>query len=390
MNDFNNFQNKKYLKLAKNNNFILKKFCEIFVDDTKNIEAFDTNFYQTEGVTPVIDQGKNFIAGYVDQAQKEYLSPRILFGDHTRIIKYIDFPFFRGADGTKVFKIVNNNYDLKYLYYYLNFTPVPNNGYSRHFKFLKQLLIPVPSLKRQQQIADALDLSTELIEKRKEQINEMNKLIKSIYNKMFIDFIRNGNTVELGSITNHISSGNTPKGGSSIYRKDGIPFIRSQNILMNKIDYSDIVYIDDVTHGKMRRSMLKKNDILLNITGASIGRVAVFNNEDESANTNQHVASIRLKNNNFSPIFISYFLASDFQQAVIMKESSGGTREALNYQQIKKFRIPNISLDLQNKFVAIVEEIENQKEVMESSLMEMENNYNSLMQKAFKGELFPE
>ena len=86
----------------------------------------------------------------------------------------------------------------------------------------------------------------------------MNKLIKSIYNKMFIDFIRNGNTVELGSITNHISSGNTPKGGSSIYRKDGIPFIRSQNILMNKIDYSDIVYIDDVTHGKMRRSMLKK------------------------------------------------------------------------------------------------------------------------------------
>ena len=72
--------------------------------------------------------------------------------------------------------------------------------------------------------------------------------------------------------------------------------------------------------------------------------MAVFNNEDESANTNQHVASIRLKNNNFSPIFISYFLASDFQQAVIMKESSGGTREALNYQQIKKFRIPNPEL----------------------------------------------
>ncbi len=245
-------------------------------------------------------------------------------------------------------------------------------------------------IKKQQKIASTLDLASELIEKRKEQIAEMDKLIQSVFYEMFEKHIRAKKFISLGSITNHISSGATPKGGSLVYKKEGIRFIRSQNVLMNCIDYTDVVYISEETHHKMNRSKLKKNDILLNITGASIGRVATYSGNDDEANTNQHVAAIRLGTNDFSPFFISYFLASDYQQAIIKNISSGGTREALNYQQIKNFQIPNVDIVLQNQFTSIVKEIELQKRVMEESLHEMENNLNALMQKAFRGELFPE
>lgn len=287
----------------------------------------------------------------------------------------------------------NNKVDFKYGYYVLSrlkplmekiapLTTVPIINKSS----FEQLEIPIPSLSTQTQIAQILDKSTALIAKRKAQIAELDKLVQSVFAESFLN-LQDCTFVKLGQIAEHISSGSTPKGGRDVYKNSGILFIRSQNVLMNEIVYDEISYIDTATHESMKRSQLKNQDILLNITGASIGRAAVFKGNDYSANTNQHVASIRLSDSRFLPEYISYFLSSNYQQSIIQKICNGGTREALNYQQIRDFDIPNASLEKQNKFVSMVNKIHAQKSLLQKSLAELEVLHQALMQKAFNGQL---
>src|SRR6516225_4251770 len=91
-----------------------------------------------------------------------------------------------------------------------------------------------------------------------------------------------------------VGSGVTPRGGRESYLKEGVPLIRSQNVLMNRLDLTDVAYIGEDVHESMSRSSLQPGDLLLNITGASIGRVAVVPAWLQTANVNQHVCRIRL------------------------------------------------------------------------------------------------
>lgn len=111
--------------------------------------------YLEKGSTPVVDQSESFIAGYIDDKAVFSDPPYILFGDHTRIIKFIDFPFSPGADGVKVLK-AGDKIDSCFLAYYLRYNPVQDLGYSRHFKLLKELEIPLPPLGEQKRIAEIL------------------------------------------------------------------------------------------------------------------------------------------------------------------------------------------------------------------------------------------
>ena len=108
--------------------------------------------------------------------------------------------------------------------------------------------------------------------------------------------------VKLGSVLNFVGSGVTPLGGKETYLSEGILFIRSQNVLWGTCDFSDAAYISHEVHNQMARSKVQKNDVLLNITGASIGRSAVYS-EDREANVNQHVTILRC-NKNIDPIFL--------------------------------------------------------------------------------------
>lgn len=168
----------------------------------------------------------------------------------------------------------------------------------------------------------------------------------------------------LGKYTELISSGSTPKGGSDNYLDQGeILFIRSQNVLMNKFSDHDALYIPLNIHEKMKRTWVKNRDVLLNITGASIGRTTVYMGEDNKANVNQHVCIIRLKDfETVDPFYLSYFLASPSFQRHIMKINAGATRQALNFSQIGKFKIPIPPIQTQKKIVKIVKKAEKLKE----------------------------
>ena len=115
-------------------------FEELFEDCTRFGTKMQTRDYLINGENAIVDQGQSFIAGYTNQEAGVFTDvPAIIFGDHTRVIKYVDFPFFLGADGTKILKSKKRDSNYKYLYYCLLNARIPNTGYNRHYKWLKEL-----------------------------------------------------------------------------------------------------------------------------------------------------------------------------------------------------------------------------------------------------------
>lgn len=161
----------------------------------------------------------------------------------------------------------------------------------------------------------------------------------------------------LGELTTLISSGSTPRGGQSVYLDDGpVMFVRSQNVRMNRLDLSDVAYITNEIDSQMQRSVVSHNDVLLNITGASIGRVARFDLKAARANVNQHVCIIRKKADELSPRYLEYFLSSpSTQHDINNRHQHGGTRQALTFAQISKFKIPLPPLSEQKRIADILD-----------------------------------
>ena len=140
----------------------------------------------------------------------------------------------------------------------------------------------------------------------------------------------------LGDIAIKVGSGITPKGGNSVYKQFGHYFVRSQNIGNGHLLLNDIAFIDNATHHKQISTEIKVDDVLLNITGASIGRCAIATQQIEGGNVNQHVCIIRLKSI-ANPIYICNFILSNKGQKQIDSFQAGGNRQGLNFEQIKTF-----------------------------------------------------
>ncbi|MBS6256011.1 restriction endonuclease subunit S [Megasphaera massiliensis] len=249
-------------------------------------------------------------------------------------------------------------YDLSFWKYYINLENImfpklqrcieisytSSNKLDEKF-FLKELT-RVPALDEQKKIGDYLRKIDMLITLHQRKLDQVKTLKKYFLQNMFP---AKGETVpkirlkgftgdweqrKLSEITLKIGSGKTPLGGVKAYKESGIPLIRSQNINNDKVDLSDVVYIDFATDEAMSNSRVYKDDILLNITGASIGRSAVYTLA-KRANVNQHVCIIRPVNE-YNSKFIQMNLASDIGQTKIEESQAGGARQGLNFKQIGK------------------------------------------------------
>jgi len=257
-------------------------------------------------------------------------------------------------------------------------------------KELNSIKIPVPPLETQYKIVAILEKAEETKRQRAQADKLTQQFLKSVFLEMFGDPVTNPkgwSITKLGGVSTHVSSGSTPKGGREVYQNDGIMFIRSQNVYMNKLVYDNIAYISNDIHNSMKRTWVKNSDVLLNITGASIGRIAWYSGDDDMANVNQHVCIIRTKKNTMIPEFLSYQISMKSYQNKIMSKQSGATRQAFNYSQIKNFDIINPPMEKQRKFVEIIQQVENTKQYQYSSSLKINILFNALMQKAFTGEL---
>ena len=195
---------------------------------------------------------------------------------------------------------------------------------------------------------------------------------------------------KLRGITVKIGSGKTPSGGKSAYVETGIPLIRSQNVNGDKVDFADIVYIDESTDESMANSRVCTNDVLLNITGASIGRSAVYKGL-ELANVNQHVCIIRPIKGYLSD-FIQLNLSSDNGQKQIDASQAGGGREGLNFQEIGKMQFPFPTINEQKCIGRYFNNLDHLITLHQRKLERLINVKKSMLKKMFpqNGEKKPE
>lgn len=148
--------------------------------------------YKPAGKYPIVDQGEKYVAGYTDDAKKIYSSslPTIIFGDHTRIFKFVDFPFAIGADGTKILSPNTQLFHPKYLYYSLTSLDIPSRGYNRHFGILKEKTVIRPPLPEQQEIASILSAVDQKIEAEKKRKSALQSLFQTMLHLLMTGKIR--------------------------------------------------------------------------------------------------------------------------------------------------------------------------------------------------------
>ena len=158
----------------------MTSFNEVCIDVTKTAKKIPQSDYLVSGKYKIFDQGKDYIGGYTNDKTgivEDY--PYIVFGDHTRIIKFVDEPCFIGADGVKLLKVYNSQFLPKYVYYSLVANPIVSLGYSRHFKYLKEQSIRDCSINEQERIITELETNEKAISIKKESLYSLDELVKS-------------------------------------------------------------------------------------------------------------------------------------------------------------------------------------------------------------------
>ncbi len=244
----------------------------------------------------------------------------------------------------------------------------------------------------QKKIVTILDKSQKLIDKRKKQIEELDELVKSRFIEMFGDPISNSknfNIVTLNEVSELITKGASPNWQGIEYVEDETQtlFVTSENVREGYLDLAKKKYLQDEFNEKQKRSVLKKGDFLINIVGASIGRAAQFN-LDVKANINQAVALVRIGNEVLNDKYLLTYLNSPKALQMYNSMQVSVARANLSLQNINDLEIILPPIELQNQFADFVKQVDKLKFEMDKSLKELEHNFNSLMQKAFKGELF--
>jgi type I restriction enzyme S subunit len=214
---------------------------------------------------------------------------------------------------------------------------------------------PVPSIpKEQQKIASCLSSLDELIAAENQKLEALKTHKKGLMQQLFpaegetvpklrfVEFLDSGEWEEkpLGDMTEKVGSGVTPLGGDINYKSNGRPFVRSQNVGWGIFILEDIVFIEEQTHQNSISTEIKIEDVLLNITGASIGRCVVADSRVSGGNVNQHVCIIRTIKKLLSPAFLNQFIISSGGQKQIDSFQAGGNRQGLNFVQIRSFSIP--------------------------------------------------
>ena len=332
-----------------------KKF-EDALEKVKYTKKLQTNEFLSEGRVPIISQEEEYISGFWNNPEDAFKveKPIVIFGDHSRVIKYVDFDFVLGADGVKILRPIES-LNAKFLYHYLKWYNVPSMGYSRHFKFLKEINMPIPPMNVQQQIVSELDLLSGVIEKQKAQLEELDKLAQSIFYEMFGDPVKN----EKGWETEKFGKVYKLKSGEGLSAKQ---FVEGP--------YP--VYGGNGISGYHNSFNLDGNYVI-------IGRVGVY-----CGNVRNVKGKFWLTDNAFQlfydkgkqiPVFVTHLLSIlDLHQY-----ANHAAQPVISNITLKDVDISFPPLSLQQEFAAKVETIEAMKAKVRQSLKEAETLFNSRM-----------
>ena len=341
-----------------------KSFNEIFIDKTKYGTKVQTSEYGKHGEHIIIDQSQSQIAGYTEREEGLFEEvPVVIFGDHTRVVKYVDEPFFLGADGVKVFRSKDENANYKYLFYALKNAKIPNTGYNRHFKWLKEVQINYPDRNKQAKIVEILDKVSNVIKKRESELGALDELIKARFVEMFGD----ENNSKKWDVVNVEDVADVQVGvvikPSQYYtdEKNGIRAFRSLNIGAGYIKDTDWVYFTEEGHQKNSKSILKVNDLLIVRSGAP-GTACVVT--EEYAGYNAIDIIIAHPNcEKVNPYYLCTFTNMPHGKKQIEEGTGGAAQQHFNVGKYNRLQVMLPPKELQDKFVAFINQVDKSKVV---------------------------
>lgn len=343
--------------------------------------------YLEKGLIPVVDQGQKLIIGYTDDESKKFNKNKVIvFGDHTRIVKYVDFEFAVGADGTQILE-TKDGIDLKFGYYQLLNKKIPDTGYNRHFKYVKaeKYVIP-PTLAEQQEIVQVLDTMSDIIRLREECISHAQDLIPALFQEMF------------GDINNNVTKSNIVRFRDCIELNPAKPnlkdnlnvtFLGMKDISENgQVDLSTIKMYEEVKKGFTN---FENEDVLLaKITPCfENGKAAIVRNLINGygfGSTEFYV--LRPHQKLILPEYVYSIIKShSFTEPGKYKMAGAAGQKRLPKEYVLNYKFPLPSIEMQERFAEKVREINSYIKEQQEELKNAKQMFQSLLHHAFTGEL---
>ncbi|MDG6795210.1 restriction endonuclease subunit S [Glaesserella parasuis] len=378
---------------------ITKVFTQISTTG-KNIATKDC---LSVGKYPVIDQGAEYISGYFNDETKviPVENKVIVFGDHTRNFKLIDFDFIVGADGVKIFQPAKD-IDPDFFYYQCLSLNLPNKDYHRHFRYLKECDFIYPSFSQQQKLAKKFTALLYQVAEIKQRLEKIPALLKTYRQSVLARAVngelsakwREENGVSLeswecGYIKDFVEK--PIYGTSAKSQKEGkIPVLRMGNIQAGQIDWENLVYTSN--DAEIQKYSLNKYDVLFNRTNSPelVGKTAIYLGEREAIFAG-YLIRVRCKNM-LNPKFLNYHLNSPFAKNYCLEVKSDGVSQSnINAQKLLAYPLNLPSLEEQNYITQAVEKhlnFANQLEAQVNAALERVNLMTqAILAKGFRGEL---
>lgn len=357
------------------------KSFETCINKLPKPKQVKTSEYSSGTKYPIISQEDKLISGYYDDESYVFHidSPVVIFGDHTRVLKYVDFDFVVGADGVKIIS-PKRELNAKFLLYYLQWYKIPNLGYSRHYKLLKEIKIPLPPLSTQLAIVSELDKINELIRLKKEQLKDFDNLAQSLFYEMFGDPVENekGWEVkklgEVGELARGVSKHrprNAPEllGGS-------MPLIQTGDVANS--DFYITKYSSTYSKLGVEQSRVWEAGTLCITIAATIGKCAILG---FTACFPDSVVGYK-PNNDANAIYM-YFIFKNMQK-MLEEFAPGVAQKNINLKILSNLSIPLPPLPLQRLFAQRIEQIEREKSEVQKSIQDLETLLASRMQYWFE------
>ena len=358
----------------------MKTFEEIFTDKTKYGVKVQTSEYGKRGKYIIIDQGQSQIAGYTDREEGVFEElPVIVFGDHTRTIKYVDKPFFLGADGVKVLRSKDSNANYKYLYYALKSAKIPDTGYNRHFKWLKKIQINYPDNNRQEEMVQILDKVSDIRKNRESELSALDELIKARFVEMFGDPVANPKGLikktlpELGEFGRGVSK-HRPRNDEALLGGP-YPLIQTGDVANSGLYITE--YHSTYSELGLQQSKMWDEGTLCITIAANIAKTAILG--FDACFPDSIVGFIA--NEDTNNVFVHYWFS--FFQEILESQAPESAQKNINLKILSELKVIVPNIQEQNEFADFVVQVEKTKDTIQKSLDETQILFDSLMQKYF-------
>lgn len=331
----------------------MKLFVDVMYDDTKNARKIKSRDYNNEGKYPIIDQSSKNVIGYTDEIDGLYKDvPVIIFGDHTRRFKLVEEPFFIGADGTKVLKLCSSVYDYKFIYYYLLHKKIPDTGYNRHFKWVKELEFPEIPRSIQSDIVKKFEVLNDLISSKNKLLELLDILIKSRFEEVLnLPFVN----VSLSRYIKALKSGKSLAGESYNINK----VLKTGAVTFDYFNDKEVKNLP-VSYTPLESHRVNVGDVIISRmnTAELVGAAGYVWSIDNNVYLPDRLWSAIL-DENINPIFVWQLIIHPKTKLQIQRIATGtsGSMKNISKQKLLNIKVPWVPIIKQNELSNFVSQI---------------------------------